>query len=81
MNLNDLFCNVYQFPGAHSQMQSPLYQQQQAGLADAMRDYQPVPVPSPAEIKEGEEQRKNRENYARWLARMARDPLADVTFK
>jgi hypothetical protein len=86
MNINEIFGgafgNVYPFPGQHPSVHSSggdfgLFQQQCREYA-AMR---PVSVPSPEELKQWEITSKNKINYERWLARIMREPLEDVSFK
>lgn len=82
MDLNQLFGNVYPFPGSgwQQQIMRDYTFQRQAGLA-ALQNTSPVPVPSPEDSKQYEIKRKNEQNYARWLARILREPLQDVEFR
>lgn len=89
MNMNDLLGNMGLggLTGATNVFHGPWNSnaagdafRQQEGLAAVWR-LAPVGVPSPEECKQSEIERKNRINYARWLARMQREPLQDVTFR
>ena len=83
MNPNDLFGQIYQFPNFAAAMNlqnEAITFQQQAQLA-ALQRQAPAEVPSPEERKQMEIKVKNSANYARWLARMKREPLVDVPFK
>lgn len=81
-DLSGLFGNVLTGPwcnqaasfntSAHAQQMSVLQQQFTAAQA-----WTPTPVPNPEEVRQHEITTKNSRNYARWLARILRDPLAD----
>lgn len=86
MNINDLFgtgaANVFQGPwsqGASAGIGDVFRQQE--GLAAIWQRQAPVAAIEPEEHRQMEIKSKNRDNYARWLARIMREPLQDVPFR
>jgi hypothetical protein len=83
--MNNIFGNILGFPagmaGAQQSSQFDGFEQFRQQCGNYAAQSQLAPVPTPEECKQNEIGRKNRANYARWLARMQRDPLNDVPFR
>ena len=85
VNLNQLFGSmgstgnlIYGPWAAHAQ--GSIFAQQEAALAALGRQQAPVPAIEPEKRRQAEIKTKNCDNYARWLARIMREPLNDVKF-
>jgi hypothetical protein len=87
--MNNIFGNVLGFPagmaagmtGAQQSSQFDGFEQFRQQCGNYAAQSQLTPIPTPDECKQNEIGRKNRTNYARWLARMQREPLNDVSFR